>query len=262
MTIELYDNSTHFLLELVQNADDNNFALLEPTLRLTYKPGSLRVDCNETGFTDENVKAICAIRKSTKSGLNYSKGYIGEKGIGFKSVFKVASQVWISSRHYRFKFDKREEFGLIAPKWAEFPELTLPNFTSFYLRLSEDYKAEELEQKLCSFDLTLLLFLRKLRNVELQITLPDGRECTKRMGRSDENENGEPITVLRSGLIKLQYLTIKHIVEALPHEVRRPNYSQSELVLAFPIKSFPSESQPVPQYVYAYLPVNDYGLKV
>lgn len=42
---------------------------------------------NERGFSPANVRALCDVGRSTKGkgGL----GYIGQKGIGFKSVFRV-----------------------------------------------------------------------------------------------------------------------------------------------------------------------------
>jgi HSP90 family molecular chaperone len=74
-------------------------------LSFSYAPGSLRIDCNEVGFTAGNVEAICAINQSTKSAKKADGEYIGEKGIGFKSVFKAADLVWISSHEYMFKLD-------------------------------------------------------------------------------------------------------------------------------------------------------------
>ncbi|KAI8656259.1 HET domain-containing protein [Fusarium sp. Ph1] len=69
---ELYDSSTHFIQELLQNAGDNHYSSKTPTVMLTYRLGRLRVDCNERGFQPENVEAICAIRHSTKLGQNQS----------------------------------------------------------------------------------------------------------------------------------------------------------------------------------------------
>ena len=72
---ELYSKSTHFVLELVQNADDNKYADdVTPTLSLLLDHDKLTVWCNEVGFTAQNVRAICSIGKSTKTG---STGYIG-----------------------------------------------------------------------------------------------------------------------------------------------------------------------------------------
>ena len=71
----------------------------------------LRVDCNEVRFDKANVEALCRIGASTKKEKERTKGYIGEKGIGFKSIFKVADTVHISSMGYEFKFDRR---GMLA----------------------------------------------------------------------------------------------------------------------------------------------------
>lgn len=91
---ELYSKPTHFILELVQNADDNSYEMgIVPKLSFLYRQGgSLWVGCNEAGFSEDNVRSICRIASSTKNVENNRKGYIGEKGIGFKSVFKVNQQ--------------------------------------------------------------------------------------------------------------------------------------------------------------------------
>ena len=259
---ELYDTSTHFLLELIQNADDNSYTCSDPTLKLTYKPGSLRVDCNETGFTEQNVEALCAIRQSTKSGFNHACGYTGEKGIGFKSVFKAADEVWISSRQYSFKFDKREQFGMIAPTWAEFPEPASQDLTSFYLKISRDYKVEDLVVKLRELDLALLMFLRKIRKIEVFVQSSEKETLTSIFERIDGYEDGNPVRTLQMADKRLQYLIRQHEVNSLPFEARRPGYTHSELVLAFPIGQGADIPRSAPQKVYAFLPINDYGLKV
>ena len=58
----------------------------------------------EKGFTKQNVRAITAIGESTKSAL-LSNGHeqIGEKGVGFKSVFGIARSVEIHSNGFDFK---------------------------------------------------------------------------------------------------------------------------------------------------------------
>ena len=43
---------------------------------------------NEDGFKYENVESICTVGESTKKKYK-QMGYIGEKGLGFKSVFQV-----------------------------------------------------------------------------------------------------------------------------------------------------------------------------
>ncbi|KAI7329051.1 hypothetical protein KC315_g6323, partial [Hortaea werneckii] len=76
---ELYSKPTHFILELIQNSDDNKYASdVLPKLRIVYREdGLLFIGCNEVGFTAENVKAICRIACSTKKVEGSQKGYIG-----------------------------------------------------------------------------------------------------------------------------------------------------------------------------------------
>lgn len=259
---ELYDSSTRFLLELLQNADDNKYKL-DPSFKLTYRPGALRIDNNEVGFTNANVEAICSIGNSTKRGKNHSHGCTGEKGIGFKSVFRVADEVWVSSSKYTFKFDKREELGIISPIWADFPEKTDPRYTSIYLKLSKDCNTEELVEYLRDFDPSVLLFLRTIRHIDLEIISPEGESWTKSLRRidRDESEDGHSIRELHIGQEKLEYIIRRHRVEEVSNEARQPGYSHSELILAFPVTNSHTMPQPGPRNVHAFLPISDYGFK-
>ena len=87
-------------MEVIQNADDNQYlASAIPTLRLSISPQLVKIEGNEIGFTKENVKALCRIGQSSKPS---GQGYTGEKGIGFKSVFKIAERAHIRSPPYYF----------------------------------------------------------------------------------------------------------------------------------------------------------------
>ena len=50
------------------------------------------------------MRAISNIAKSTKK--NKTLGYIGEKGIGFKSVFLITGNPHISSNGHKFSFSE------------------------------------------------------------------------------------------------------------------------------------------------------------
>ena len=72
---DLYSKATHFVLELIQNADDNTYvSSVTPTLAVDLSGSRLNVQCNEVGFNAQNVRAICSIGKSTKKNIS---GYIG-----------------------------------------------------------------------------------------------------------------------------------------------------------------------------------------
>ncbi|OCK83978.1 hypothetical protein K432DRAFT_463823 [Lepidopterella palustris CBS 459.81] len=231
---ELYTKSTHFLLELIQNADDNTYNSRNPTLNFSYKNGGLRVDCNEIGFTPSNVKAICTIKGSTKAGLGHSTRYIGEKGIGFKSVFKVANVVHIFSRNFSFKFDKRQPVGMVAPIWEKFPEKTLRDHTSFYLQLSGDYAEDELVHEIRQLDPRMLIFLRQLKEINLTIARNNEKPWTQSLRRTDKVENGTLFTTLHQESSSWKYVITRHHFEDLPPEPKRPGCSNSEVLIAFP----------------------------
>ena len=62
---------------LSQNADDNNYpAGAIPALFIELDRRKITVRCNENGFTEDNVRAICAIGKSSKKKKDVL-GYIG-----------------------------------------------------------------------------------------------------------------------------------------------------------------------------------------
>jgi hypothetical protein len=255
---EIYSNSTRFLLELIQNADDNSYEASVPSLSFTYDNGGLRIDCNERGFTEANVEAICHIGETTKTG----SGYIGEKGVGFKSVFKVADVVWISSGGYSFKFDKNKQFGRIAPIWAKFPKDPISGYTSFYMELSPNYN-EEVIQELRSMDLRMLLFLRRLREINVTIVQSECQsEWKSELRRTDKCENNITITSLEQGGTCMQYIVYRQNVDNLPPEPKRSGVSQSEILLAFPIANEDQDLQLSSQHVYNFLPVKDYSFKV
>ncbi|KAM0901190.1 hypothetical protein ACQ4PT_020148 [Festuca glaucescens] len=112
---ELYSQDSHIILELIQNADDNTYIKdVEPTLAFVLQENGIAILNNEKGFCADNIRALCDIGNSTKKGSNM--GYIGNKGIGFKSVFRVTDAPEIHSNSFHVKFDITEgQIGFILP---------------------------------------------------------------------------------------------------------------------------------------------------
>ncbi|PSR84303.1 hypothetical protein PHLCEN_2v5472 [Hermanssonia centrifuga] len=72
---DLYSKSTHFLLEFIQNADDNSYPQgVQPALEIQLLDQNMTIKCNEGGFSDRDVRAICSVGESTKKN---QLGYIG-----------------------------------------------------------------------------------------------------------------------------------------------------------------------------------------
>jgi hypothetical protein len=258
---QLYQNSNHFLLELIQNADDNHYEAEIPTLHLSYAHNHLRIDCNEVGFSPKDIDAICRIGQSTKTGAGASTRYVGEKGIGFKSVFKAADVVWVSSREYTFKFDKNAQLGMIAPILDKFPATARPGWTSFYMQLSQEYNTQELITELRALDPRLLMFLRRLRNIHITIAEGDSKVWETNLSRGKSTFEGEEIVQLRHDDVSLSYMVMQYKVGRLPLEPRRDAVSESNILLAFPLNEN-QEPKLDPQHVYAFLPIREYGFEV
>lgn len=74
----------------LQNADDNSYpAGSVPALEFLLLPDAVAALNNEAGFSAADIAALCDVGASTK--VAKAGGYIGYKGIGFKSVFKVGA---------------------------------------------------------------------------------------------------------------------------------------------------------------------------
>ncbi|PYI08431.1 hypothetical protein BO78DRAFT_76396 [Aspergillus sclerotiicarbonarius CBS 121057] len=260
---DIYSSSTHFLLELIQNADDNQYADdITPTLALSYRNRLLRTDCNELGFTPDQVDSICRLGFSTKK---YQAGSTGEKGVGFKSVFGVAASVWIASRAYTFKFDPFSQAGMLVPIWEDPPDATRPEHTSMYLRLLPQTDETNVFHDLDLIGSKVLTFLRKLRELQLHIELQAGTRVSYNVTRQDlRSADGLQMTQLTFTGAKYParqqkaYVVCRYEIRGMPEEKKRPGHTDSELQLAFPVDD---SGQPVleSQDVYSVLPVRSYG---
>jgi hypothetical protein len=274
---DLHHKPAHFLMELLQNADDNSYEIPTPVVKFSCTrakdaKGKLRIDCNEVGFSKANVDAICGVGNSTKLRSGGAR-YIGEKGIGFKSVFKVSDVAWISSGLYSFKFDKSRHLGMITPIWAGFPETRLPGFSSILLELSGDREVDEVIQELKGLDPRVLMFFRNLKEIHTEViddeepvwkntlTLDDIPRTTLKQQDSMGSGNNQWLVKLQSHNRSLSYTVFKQAVPNLPIDSRREGCKESELILAFPSNDS-GEIDSESQNVYAFLPIRDYGLKV
>ena len=174
----IYSSDDHFVYELIQNAQDNKYSDgIIPTLEFillsddpTNSPeseGCLCIYNNERGFTEEDIHGICSIGQSTKTDKKTS-GSIGEKGIGFKSVFKISSYPHIFSNGFSIRLNDE---SYIDPDWVE----ELPkevkvetSNTCILLPLKKgmyDYVCESL----LNYESNTSIFLDKLKKIEISI---------------------------------------------------------------------------------------------
>lgn len=116
----LYSNSLRFIFELIQNVDDCEYANPDDCkldVRFDFNSNQIVLTYNEVGFSPFNVFAITGIAEAAKN-ISSSKNEIGEKGIGFKSVFGVAKRVWIQSGWFSFEL-RKENFTIPVPVYQD-----------------------------------------------------------------------------------------------------------------------------------------------
>jgi sacsin len=162
--------STLFIYELLQNADDAEYANhTVPTVRieLDLKNGCLNWHANEKGFTAIDVESLCSIGDSSKAG-NFEM--TGKKGIGFKSVFNVSKKPHVFSNGYRFYFDydfKPPQCPQLV-KGLSAGQTVIEGGSSIYLPLKPGL-TKKLQTHLKSLDHRVLLFLKKVRKIHLVV---------------------------------------------------------------------------------------------
>ncbi|KAF4501093.1 hypothetical protein FAGAP_2678 [Fusarium agapanthi] len=238
-----------------------------PSLRLALYnnegQGYFRSDCNEVGFTFKQLDALTRVGQSTKvATINDSKSYIGEKGIGFKSVFKVADVVHVASGLYEFKFDRNARIGMILPISSKFPTAErVVDHTQFLLELKSQRDYDIIKKELNSVEPDLLLFLRNLDQVHIS-TYGLNKGYRRKITRFDARYKGEAVKISVQGdnIISKEFIVHRHVVEKLPPEPQREGAVSSEVVLAFTVDS---EANPVSntEKVFAFLPVDDFGFR-
>lgn len=234
------------MFELIQNAEDNRYKIAtaagaRPFLKFLVSTDKMQVDSNEDGFSAEDVKAICSVGESTKS---TTQGYIGEKGIGFKSVFKLASRVKIQSGPFCFSFRNGKEddgLGMVTP-YSENPEsLPLDIRTRITLTLHDPFQYSQRVKDFEQMPETLPLFLTQLKDIVIIFNSDHERKVRSysydfnidvRIGElkiaSTSNSGTRTSTTKRYHVIKRNALD-------LPAAEARSHTKQAEVILAFPI---------------------------
>ncbi|KAJ3054546.1 hypothetical protein HK097_001524 [Rhizophlyctis rosea] len=252
---QLNSKKTHFLLELLQNCEDNTYAPnVVPDVSICFRKDVVVIHNNEVGFRPEDVTSITRVGQSTKKNM---AGFIGEKGIGFKSVFKVADEVYIKSGGYSFRFDaKKPLIGMIAPEWVEnFTIPSPPSTTTIALKLKPNIDSEHIASQLEELHGNLLLFLKKISRLTVETQNTTAKYVRER--------RGSDISITRYSLAPAEVSLFKvSRVEAdmrSVQEEKREGVHRSELILAF--KHDGTGPVEDPCEVFAFLPLRAYGFK-
>ncbi len=108
--VNLYTDKTHFIYELLQNAEDAHAT----NVSFIQHNGYLEMMHDGLPFTQSNAQAICDAAYSDKT------DGIGKFGVGFKAVFAICSTVELYSEPDNFPEHRKSRFpGFIAlPRFA------------------------------------------------------------------------------------------------------------------------------------------------
>ena len=151
---QLYSDRTHFIFELVQNAEDVG------ATELTFELFGDRLEVRHDGrpFDAADVRGVCGVGQGTKAD---DITQIGKFGIGFKSVYAYTNTPVISSGDEHFRIEKyvRPHSAGVLPA-AE--PLTVFVFPFDRAEVPADIAAAEISAALSALDAEMLLFLRNI----------------------------------------------------------------------------------------------------
>ena len=178
--IQLYTDKSHFVYELLQNAEDSE----AKSIRFIQFADRLEVLHDGKPFTMANLEGLCDIGKSDKvDNLNQ----IGEFGVGFKSVFGICETVKLYStpKNYQGNADLGDAVpfaveikDFVRPEDIEeeevpgsyttrfvFPYAVGHSFSGFQ---NKEELINTLSRKLSNLGITTLLFMKHLELIEYQ----------------------------------------------------------------------------------------------
>lgn len=156
---QLYGDDTHFVYELVQNAEDSKsqhieFRLAEDAL-LVWNDG-----CR---FRERDVRGICSIGMSDKDLTQ-----IGNFGIGFKAVYSYTDLPEVYSGNERFRIADSTKPESVDDVHSSIKALVVEGKTVFRLPFKKHLRPENIDllrNRLRELETRALLFLRHLEAV-------------------------------------------------------------------------------------------------
>ncbi|MBF2761597.1 MAG: hypothetical protein ISN28_15460 [Ectothiorhodospiraceae bacterium AqS1] len=189
----LYSDRTHFVYELLQNAEDKDAT----RVRLNLYEDRLEFLHDGTPFDKADIRGICGIGEGTKSD-DLTK--IGKFGIGFKSVYSYTSSPKIHCGDENFRIEgyvrpfKEKEIKISAPWTTKFifpfklqsdiTDKKSSNISDIGPSITADKAYDEIAKRLIALNVRTLLFLRSIVKIEWETDKRDSGlyiRCSKRI---------------------------------------------------------------------------------
>jgi hypothetical protein len=191
---QLYSERTHFIFELIQNAEDAG------ATELAFELFGDRLELRHDGrpFTEADVRGVCGVGKSGKTG---DLTAIGKFGIGFKSVYAYTRSPRIHSGDEHFRIENyvrpvAETPGGLGPAAAGGQASGVAG-TLFVFPFDHDtvpagVAAREIGAALSALEPRILLFLRNIRRLRF-----DGSVVERSV--AEEPGSSRRVTLSRDG---------------------------------------------------------------
>ena len=250
---DAYPDNAHFIYEIIQNAEDSSYLKNKKAeLEFHLLNDGILVLSNQDGFTNDDIRSICLMASGGK--IAKKDQFIGEKGLGFRSVFKITNTPCISSNGYEFYFDKQKSYE--KPFLLKNYQKALPNefnnYTDTAIFLPYSIDSDEIYELESDFKSKikpkLILFLKKLNSISII------KNNQKYMFIEKENAKSEifELSKLKNNDNKQEFfITRKTINVSNLNEEKRKGIQEREIVLAYPKEVEESSSN-----IFAFLPTD------
>ena len=155
---QLYSERTHFIFELIQNAEDAG------ATELAFELSGDRLELRHDGrpFTEADVRGVCGVGQSGKSA---DLTQIGQFGIGFKSVYAYTRTPRVHSGGEHFQIGNYVRPAATAPR--DEPG-TLFVFPFDHDEVRAPVAVAEISAALNALEPRTLLFLRNIRRISIR----------------------------------------------------------------------------------------------
>ena len=183
--VDSYADRTHFIFELLQNAEDaiarrNDTCEGDRAVSFLLKHDLLQVSHFGDPFNEDDVRGICGIGDSTKD-EDYTA--IGRFGIGFKSVYSFTDRPEVHSGDENFVIE-----NFVSPTGIE-PIDRDPDQTVFLIPLDRESRVDDFDKiatSLAELGARSLLFLRHVDEIRWEVDGSDSGHYLR-----EERKEGE-----------------------------------------------------------------------
>ena len=224
--IQLYTDKSHFVYELLQNAEDAGAS------KIKFEQYGNRLVVLHDGhpFSMENLQGLCDIGKSDKTeDLNQ----IGEFGVGFKSVFGICETVCLYSHPSQKDLEAGYQQFAVEIKDFTHPvdiddqEVDADYTTKFVFPYGVGFTFsgfntierlnEVLSRRLQNLGITTLLFMKHLKSIDYKIELPKLKASgTYHLEKKPLNDHCSFVSAMGESASKKENEEISYLVFSRP----------------------------------------------